>query len=259
MTTQANVAAVLAKSEQRIADAPQLANFDTLLQLKLTGELGGDWFFDCTVHPRCIRAGIVNDPVTTMVMDAVDFVHLINGQLALPAAYESKLQIAGNAFIARTLLPLLIDPPDRTAVVSLREITIETLQPILDLKVTPAQEKFVATNAVSIAQAHFVKEAWFRSVYAAETPVGFVMLHDDAAEQTYFLWRFMIDARYQGLGFGRHAIERLIGYVKTRPGATELRVSCVPGDGSPCPFYEKLGFQFTGEEHHGELVLRLPL
>lgn len=148
---------------------------------------------------------------------------------------------------------------DRNAVVSLREITIETLRPIIDLKVAPSQEKFVAANAVSISQAYFVKEAWFRGIYADETPVGFVMLHDDAAEQTYFLWRFMIDARYQSLGFGRRAIKQLIDYVKTRPGATELRVSCVPGDGSPCPFYEKLGFQPTGEEQHGELVLRLPL
>ncbi|MFN8487612.1 MAG: GNAT family N-acetyltransferase [Caldilineaceae bacterium] len=148
---------------------------------------------------------------------------------------------------------------DRNAVVSLREITLETVRMILNLKVAHSQEQFVAPNAVSIAEAYFVKEAWFRAIYADETPVGFVMLHDNPAEQAYFLWRFMIDARYQSLGFGRRAIEQLVEYVKMRPGATELRVSCVPGDGSPCPFYEKLGFQSTGEEHHGELVLRLPL
>lgn len=146
-----------------------------------------------------------------------------------------------------------------SAMVSLREVTVETVRTILNLKVAPSQEKFVATNAVSIAEAYFVKEAWFRAIYAAEMPVGFLMLHDDPKEQTYFLWRFMIDARYQGLGFGRRAIELLVEHVRTRPGATTLGVSCVPGEGSPCPFYEKLGFQATGEEHHGELVLRLPL
>lgn len=55
------------------------------------------------------------------------------------------------------------------------------------------------------------------------------------------------------------AIELLIEHVKTRPGATELGVSCVPGEGSPCPFYEKLGFVYTGEEDDGELVLRRKL
>jgi diamine N-acetyltransferase len=36
-------------------------------------------------------------------------------------------------------------------------------------------------------------------------------------------------------------------------------VSCVPGDGSPCPFYEKMGFQYTGQEEDGELVMKLML
>lgn len=147
----------------------------------------------------------------------------------------------------------------RDSTVSLREITEETLRPILRLKVTPQQEKFVASNAVSIAQAYFHRDnAWFRAIYADETPVGFLMLDDRPSEASYFLWRFMIDARYQKFGFGRRAIELLIEHVKTRPNAKELGVSCVPeGDGSPCPFYEKLGFVYTGEKDEDELVMKL--
>ena len=62
--------------------------------------------------------------------------------------------------------------------VSLREVTKDTLQSILDLKVSPDQEQFVATNAKSIAQAHFYESAWFRAIYADDVPVGFVMLSD---------------------------------------------------------------------------------
>lgn len=146
------------------------------------------------------------------------------------------------------------------AVVTLREITKETLRAILDLKVAAHQEHFVASNAVSIAQAHFEPEAaWFRAVYADETPVGFVMLEDDPTHESYFLWRFMIDARYQGYGFGKQALELLFEHVKMRPGATALFTSCVPGDGSPCPFYEKMGFVYTGDEDDGELVMRREL
>lgn len=144
------------------------------------------------------------------------------------------------------------------AAVTLRPITKETLRPILRLKVAPEQEHFVASNAVSIAQAYFDQEiAWFRAVYADETPVGFLMLEDDVANQKYFLWRFMIDARYQGSGFGKRAIDLLVEHVKTRPGAQALFVSCVPGEGSPCPFYERLGFVPTGEVDEGEIVMRL--
>lgn len=150
--------------------------------------------------------------------------------------------------------------PGDDATVTLREVTKETVRAILRLKVAPEQEQFVASNAVSIAQAYFDREiAWFRAIYADEVPVGFVMLSDDPAKAEYFLWRFMIDARYQGHGYGRRAIDLLIEYVRTRPGAKELLVSCVPGDGSPCPFYEKLGFVYTGEQDEDELVLRLDL
>lgn len=149
---------------------------------------------------------------------------------------------------------------DPTSTVSLREITKETLRDVLRLKVAPEQERFVAPNAVSIAEAHFSPEvAWFRAIYAGDTPVGFVMLEDDPQRGEYFLWRFMLDARHQRRGYGRRAIELLIEHVRTRPGATVLGTSCVPGEGGPGPFYEKLGFVYTGEEEDGERVMRRPL
>jgi diamine N-acetyltransferase len=146
--------------------------------------------------------------------------------------------------------------PRKEATVTLREITRETLSGVLDLRVAPEQERFVASNAVSIAQAHFHPEhAWFRAVHADDVPVGFVMLHDQPEEAKYYLWRFMIDRRYQGRGFGARALERVVDHVRTRPGATELLVSCVPGEGGPGPFYEKLGFAYTGDVDDGELVM----
>jgi len=144
--------------------------------------------------------------------------------------------------------------------VSLREITRETLRDILKLKVATNQEHFVAPNAVSIAEAHFSPErAWFRAIYLGEDPVGFLMLEDDQENARYVLWRLMIDERHQGNGVGRMAIELLIEHVRTRPGATALLTSCVPGEGGPGPFYEKLGFAYTGEEDDGELVMRREL
>ena len=141
--------------------------------------------------------------------------------------------------------------------VSLREVTKETLRDITRLRVSPEQERFVATNAESVAEAYFSRDtAWFRAVYLGDTPAGFVMLEDKPAEERYYLWRFMIDARYQRTGVGRRALELLFEHVKTRPGAKVLYTSVVPGEGSPGPFYEKLGFEYTGEEDEGELVMR---
>ncbi|HUP18443.1 MAG TPA: GNAT family N-acetyltransferase [Gemmatimonadota bacterium] len=151
-------------------------------------------------------------------------------------------------------------PPSKNAAVSLREVTRETLRSVLSLRVAPDQEGFVAPNPVSIAEAHFYPDnAWFRAIYASETPVGFLMLHDDPAKPAYHLWRFMIDHRFQRMGFGRRALAVLFEHVRTRPGATELTLSHGPGEGNPGPFYARLGFEYTGEVEDGERVMRIGL
>ncbi|GAB4578302.1 MAG: hypothetical protein Fur0022_10370 [Anaerolineales bacterium] len=156
--------------------------------------------------------------------------------------------------------------PDMTlpkeAKVTLREITKETLRAVLDLKVTEYQNRFVAPNPVSIAEAHFEPKAWFRAIYADETPVGFVMMYIDPeeGEGVYYLWRYMMDARYQGKGFGYRALEQVIEMVKTTyPHAKTMKLSYVPLPGGPQPFYAKLGFVDTGVEHDGELEMELKL
>jgi len=143
--------------------------------------------------------------------------------------------------------------------VTLREINGKTVRAVCDLKVTFEQNRFVAPVAVSIAQAYFEPRAWFRAIYADETPVGFVMLHDDREEHLYYLWRFMIDVRYQKMGFGKQAMKLLIAEVRTRPKATELLVGYVPDKDGPGPFYHKLGFKPTGEMEGIEEIARLKL
>jgi diamine N-acetyltransferase len=151
--------------------------------------------------------------------------------------------------------------PTKDSPVSLQEITEETVIDICNLSNTlsEAQRKMVADNAKSIAQAHFSKHAWFRAIYAGETPVGFLMLYDNPDEHEYFLWRFMIAGPHQGNGYGRQAIELLLDYVRSRPGAHELLTSCGEGVASPEGFYLSLGFERDGKVYDDEVGLRLPL
>ena len=108
------------------------------------------------------------------------------------------------------------------AKVSLREVSAKTVRDICHLSVAPGQERFVAPNAVSIAEAYFCENAWFRAIYADETPVGFLMLYDDPQKPEYHLWRFMIAESHQGKGYARRAMELLIEHVRGRPMAEEL-------------------------------------
>jgi len=151
--------------------------------------------------------------------------------------------------------------PTKDSPVTLREITEETVIDVCNLSNTlsEAQRKMVADNAKSIAQAHFSDHAWFRAIYAGDTPVGFIMLYDHPDEQEYFLWRLMVAGPHQGKGYGRRAIELLLDYVRSRPGAKELLTSCGEGEASPEGFYRSLGFERNGKMYDDEIGLRLAL
>jgi diamine N-acetyltransferase len=145
--------------------------------------------------------------------------------------------------------------------VTLRQITSETVRAVTSLSVAPGQEHFVASNAVSLAQALFSDEAWYRAIHADEELVGFVMLADETLKPTppaspkIFLWRFMLDQRHQRRGIGREAIRLVLEHVRTRPGIRHLYTSYVPGEGGPGPFYLGLGFAPTGELEGDEVVV----
>jgi diamine N-acetyltransferase len=149
--------------------------------------------------------------------------------------------------------------PTRNSTVSLREVTAETARTVIKLDVSEEQKHFVAPNVVSIAQAYFEPKAWFRAIYADETPVGFLMLRDDPEEPRYFLWRYMIDVRYQKMGFGKRAMDLLLDHLRTRPGAHEMTISCHPGEDGPEPFYRHYGFTRTGEWIGDEVEMRIDL
>lgn len=149
--------------------------------------------------------------------------------------------------------------PDKNSTVTLRVVNDDNVQPVIDLAVSDAQQAFVAPNVISLAQAFATTRVWVRAVYADETPVGFVMVSDDDEKPRYYLWRFMIDQRYQDLGFGRKAMGLVHEYVRTRPGGTTIYLSYVPSNGGPEHFYKSIGYVDTGKVHGGEVEAALSL
>ncbi len=170
------------------------------------------------------------------------------------AGWSEGRRAAGEGAVATT--PRSVRDGGR---VELREVTRETVRAVCLLQVAVEQRGFVAPNAVSFAEAMFEPKAWFRAVVADDVPVGFVMLSVDPAAHEYYLWRFMIDVRYQSRGYGRAALIQVVEHVRTLPDATELLVSWVPAAHGPEPFYRAFGFEPTGEIDEGEVVGRLRL
>jgi diamine N-acetyltransferase len=150
-------------------------------------------------------------------------------------------------------------------VVFLRPITDANREAVEALRVSPAQEQFVSSVAESLVEAAQEPDgrAVFWAVYADETPVGFVMISDEVGSPDYiphYLWKLLIDERYQGQGFGRAALDLIVEYFRGRPSVAEIWTSAGQGDGSPIPFYEHYGFERTGKiVFEDEILLRLPL
>ena len=149
--------------------------------------------------------------------------------------------------------------------VSLRPITESNREAVEALRVSSGQEQFVSSVADSLLEA--VEEpdgrALYWAVYTEETPVGFVMISDGVGGPDYiphYLWKLLIDERYQRQGFGTATLDRIVEYFRGRPGVEVLSTSAGEGDGSPITFYERYGFEKTGEiVFDDEVLLRLRL
>jgi diamine N-acetyltransferase len=152
-------------------------------------------------------------------------------------------------------------------VISLRPIETKNYREAIGLSVSPDQERFVASNRQSLADAYVWRDAAEPyAIYAEDQMVGFAMLFPlaedvprypvpaDATLRGYMLVRLMIDARFQGRGYGRDALAAIVETVRER-GLAKLRLSLVPENEQALEFYRRNGFAETGEIVEGEVVM----
>ena len=149
-------------------------------------------------------------------------------------------------------------------VVTLGPIGDDNLEAVLALRVSEAQENFVSSVADSLQEARDEPggRAITWAIYDEETPVGFVMISDEVEGPGYiahFLWKLLIDERYQRGGFGTATLDLVAAYFRER-GVDVMWTSAGQGDGSPVTFYERYGFERTGDiVFDDEILLRLAL
>jgi diamine N-acetyltransferase len=168
--------------------------------------------------------------------------------------------VTGTGEAGAVTLRSMTPRPATPRPVTLRPVTPDNVRQVCDLRVAPSQERFVTSAAVSLAEAYVHPQAWCRAVCAGDEVVGFVMLYDAPDGPGYTLWRLLVDERHQGQGHGRRAVLAVLDHVRSRPAARSLKVGARRGEGSPRPFYERLGFAATGEVVDGdEDVLALAL
>ena len=144
--------------------------------------------------------------------------------------------------------------------ISLRPIDAGNYRECIELTVAPDQERFVASNLQSLADAYVYRDgAEPYAVYSEDELIGFALLYPlDERERGLILVRLMIDRRFQGRGYGRGALEAIIELVRGRK-LSLVRLSVVPANQQALEFYRRNGFVETGELEEGELVMERQL
>ncbi len=140
-------------------------------------------------------------------------------------------------------------------------LTEENLQRCFALKVAGDQTQYIASNEASWNEAKENEDvARPFAIYSDGNMVGFTMFAFDEAYENpndrYWLWRFMIDEKLQGKGYGTAALQEIIRYFRDH-GANNIRLSTKETNTVALSLYRKAGFRETGEMNDEEIVLQL--
>lgn len=125
--------------------------------------------------------------------------------------------------------------------IRLEKVSWDNYQKVLKLRVTKEQENFVASNKASLIHA-FLESSEGTPVYVfaiknGKTVVGFIQLmygtdwtgyeredwltsdlyKEYEGKPYYYIWRFMVDKKYQHRGYGREAFRQALEFIKTFP------------------------------------------
>lgn len=129
----------------------------------------------------------------------------------------------------------------------------------ISLKVREDQVKFVASNAVSLAQLNFLENFHAKGIYYGEDMVGFTLYGIDEDDHEYWIYRMMIDQKHQGKGYGKEAVRLVIEEIRTmkEPHHQTISLSYEPKNEHAKRIYGKMGFrEIDGFLIDGEQVAR---
>lgn len=147
--------------------------------------------------------------------------------------------------------------------VTLRPVTRDNFEAVADLQLHPHQRAWLASNSYSIAQASFYPNFHTRAIYLDDEVIGFMMFVEldgvDDEPGEYSIWRFMVDCRHQGKGYGRRALQTLLDEIRRDAAACKVWISYLSGNAVASAFYASFGFVETDLNDEGEMEAVLDL
>jgi diamine N-acetyltransferase len=151
----------------------------------------------------------------------------------------------------------------------IRPVTKDNWEELIELKVRDDQKHFVAANVKSIAEAQFGYDEpgdghWdFHpfGIYDGDAPVGFLMygFNFRYPKHQAFIVRLMVDEKFQGKGYGRFGMEKMLEIFRADERIVAVGISYEPENHGARKLYADLGFAETGEWVEREVIAELKL
>ncbi len=141
--------------------------------------------------------------------------------------------------------------------VTLQPVTMENFDEIIALRVAPAQQRLVASNAESIGQAYVQPRCYPFGIYANGTAVGFLMYCLDAEDDEYWLYRLMVDEQYQRKGYAEVAVRLVLEKIMLDTNRHKCYLGVDVTGKAALALYLKLGFRFDGRSYGKEHIMLL--
>lgn len=143
--------------------------------------------------------------------------------------------------------------------ISIHDVTEENEEDILGLHVLNSQTNFIETTEECLAEAKECAQYKPVGLYVNDNLVGFAMygrLPDENKNSRVWLDRFLIDANYQGKGYGTIMLQTLIQKLVQEFSCQKIYLSVYDDNQSAVYLYEKFGFQFNDElDINGEKIM----
>ena len=148
-----------------------------------------------------------------------------------------------------------------------RPVTGADVVPLENITVDADQDRFVAPNIVTIAQARFETGAYDFCLWDGDTRIGLIALidmaeHDDRNEiddpDGVYVWRLLIGKQVQRQGYGKAAMDFAENWAQDR-GRRCVQIQAVEDNVAAIAMYQALGYTLTGKRAGEEVQLEKPL
>ena len=144
--------------------------------------------------------------------------------------------------------------------ISLKDVTKDNWQDMIDLEITKEQESFVALPSEAIAASKFYEYYVNRGIYLGDEAVGFLQYYPnyrDGKPKEIFIDQFLIDVHHQGKGLGTKAIELALNEIKELKGFSSVSICYVEGHDIMKCFFERFGFRVVEQDEFDETIMEL--